>query len=80
MSTHLVMIDAYIYMSHKLFKVRVMSHERYVTIIPAYKCIQLEQMERFKWVHMAPPSLHAHMLIEAQGCGTTVHIQSNAVL
>ena len=31
------------------------------------------QMERFKWVQMAPPSLHACMLNEAQGRGTKVH-------
>ena len=38
------------------------------------------QMERLKRVHMAPPSRHACMLNEAQGCGTKVHKEISCVV
>ena len=60
------MID--VFKSHKLKVTCVMSHEQCVHI-NAYSM----QMEGFKWVHMAPPSLHTCMLNEAQGCGTKLH-------
>ena len=53
------MID--VFKSHKLKVTCVMSHEQCVHI-NAYSM----QMEGFKWVHIAPLSLHARMLNEAQ--------------